>query len=53
MKIRFKNPFLAICGTGFFFIGYFTGSLISYFMFGWCFGMIYLNYKDDDKKNNS
>jgi hypothetical protein len=50
MKIRFSNPFLAILGTIFYIISWFTNSLGPSFMFGLCFGMIYLNYKDE--KNN-
>jgi len=48
MKIRFTNPFLALCGSFFAFLsmlGY--QPLIHSFLFGACFGMIYLNYKEE------
>jgi len=51
MKIRFTNPFLASLGTIFYIISWYTTSLVPSFLFGVCFGMIYLNYRDE--KNNS
>jgi hypothetical protein len=52
MRIRFTNPFLAFCGLFWSIWNMATGgSIFTYFMFGVCFGLIYLNYQDD-KKNN-
>ena len=52
MKVRLTNPFLAICGIALSIFNMFIGgSIFTYFMFGACFGLIYLNYQDD-KKNN-
>jgi len=41
MRIRFKNPFLAIVGTIFGLIDAFYPSLFCSFMFGVCFGFIF------------
>jgi len=51
MEIRFKNWFLLLMGTIFYAWSWFTTSLVPSFMFGVCFGLIYLNYKDE-KDNN-
>tara|TARA_R110001592_G_scaffold60826_3_gene185441 strand:+ start:1369 stop:1530 length:162 start_codon:yes stop_codon:yes gene_type:complete len=50
--IRISNNFLAVLGIIFFLIGRQTGEIYPSFMFGLCFGMIYLNYKRDKKENN-
>jgi len=47
-----SNSFLIILGVIFFLIGRETGGLFPSFMFGLCFGIIYLNYKRDKKENN-
>jgi len=51
MRIRFTNPFLAIIGSILGILNFFYPTFLGLFMFGWCFGMIWLNYKDD--KNGS
>jgi hypothetical protein len=50
--IRISNNFLMVLGIIFFLIGRETGGQLPSFMFGLCFGMIYLNYKRDKKENN-
>tara|TARA_R110000782_G_scaffold239034_1_gene325388 strand:- start:1193 stop:1354 length:162 start_codon:yes stop_codon:yes gene_type:complete len=50
--IRVSNNFLIILGVIFFLIGRETGGVFPSFMFGLCFGIIYLNYKRDKKENN-
>jgi hypothetical protein len=50
--IRVSNNFLMVLGIIFFLIGRETGEILPSFMFGLCFGMIYLNYKRDKKENN-
>jgi len=47
MRIRFSNPFLAIIGSIFGIISFFTHSIGPSFLFGVCFGMIYLNYREE------
>jgi|TARA_B110000977_G_C10940083_1_gene440520 hypothetical protein len=47
-----SNNFLIILGVIFFLIGRETGGVFPSFMFGLCFGIIYLNYKRDKKENN-
>jgi len=50
VKIRFSNPFLVICGIGWAAYNLITGgSIFTHFMFGVCFGLIYLNYKEENK----
>jgi len=49
--IRLSNPFLAFLGTFFYIWSWFTTSLMPSFLFGVCFGLIYLNYRDE--KNNN
>jgi len=50
--IRVSNNILLTLGIIFFLIGREIGGLFPSFMFGLCFGMIYLNYKEDKKINN-
>jgi hypothetical protein len=45
MRVRFQDPFLFITGIGFGVLSIFTDELFSPFMFGLCFGGLYLNHK--------
>jgi len=49
---KISNHFLFVLGIIFFLIGRENGESYPSFMFGLCFGMIYLNYKRDKKENN-
>jgi hypothetical protein len=52
MKVRLTNPFLAICGMALSIFNMFIGgSIFTYFLFGACFGLIFLNYREE--KSNS
>jgi hypothetical protein len=52
MKVRLTNPFLAICGIALSIFNMFIGgSIFTYFLFGACFGLIFLNYRE--RKINS
>jgi len=51
MKIKFKNPFLFFMGTLFYVWSWFTTSLGPSVYCGICFGLIFLNWRDE--KNNS
>lgn len=51
MKIRFKNPFLAFWGTFWGVLNIFYPTLLGSFMFGLCFGFIYLNFKEEKNGN--
>ena len=46
MRIRFSNGFLFFCGTTTGIINLFYPSIFGSFVFGGCFGLIYLNYKE-------
>ena len=46
---RIPNPILAVLGIAF----YLTDSILGSFLFGLCFGQIYVNYKMDKKNNES
>tara|TARA_R110000803_G_scaffold22164_8_gene55313 strand:+ start:2513 stop:2674 length:162 start_codon:yes stop_codon:yes gene_type:complete len=50
--IRINNIFLMVLGGIFFLIGRENGGIYPSFMFGLCFGIIYLNYKRDKKEKN-
>jgi len=50
--IRVSNNILLILGVIFFLIGREIGGIFPSFMFGLCFGMIYLNYREDKKNSN-
>ena len=49
LRVRFQDPFLFITGMGFGILTFFTDSLFPYFIFGACFGGLYINRKE--KKN--
>jgi hypothetical protein len=51
MKVRFTNPFLFSVGLALI-VGaqFLTGSMLSYFLGGACFGLIFLNILE--KRNN-
>jgi hypothetical protein len=44
--IRISNPLLAALGIAF----WYTDSILGSFLFGLCFGQIYLNYKRDKEE---
>jgi len=50
--IRVSNNILCALGVIFFLIGRENGGLLPSFMCGLCFGLIYLNYKQDKKEIN-
>jgi hypothetical protein len=48
--LRFNDTFLFIVGIACFIGGFFTGNLISYFVFGACFGLL-IKHAIEDFKN--
>lgn len=50
--IRFNDTFLFTVGSACFIGGFFTGSLISYFFFGGCFGLLIKHAIEDAKKKS-
>jgi hypothetical protein len=50
--IRFNDTFLFTVGSACFIGGFFTGSIISYFIFGSCFGLLIRHAIQDFKKKN-
>jgi len=50
-KMTYNNRFLILMAVIFYTISWFTTSWVPSFLWGLCFGFIYLNYKDE--KNNS
>ena len=49
MKIRFNDTFLFTVGLAAFIGGYFTGNLVSFFVFGACLGILIRNSIEDFK----
>ena len=47
--IRFNDTFLFTVGVSCFIGGFFTGSIISYFVFGACFGLLIKHAIEDAK----
>jgi len=47
MRVRLSNGFLLFMGIIFGVLNFFTPNLILSFLFGTCFGLIYLNHKLD------
>jgi hypothetical protein len=47
--IRIPNPLLAILGVAF----WLTDSILGSFLFGLCFGQIYVNYRMDKENNEN
>jgi len=50
--IRFNDTFLFTVGVSCFIGGFFTGSIISYFVFGVCLGLLIKHVIEDFKKKN-
>jgi hypothetical protein len=50
--VRFNDTFLFTAGLAFFIGGLFTGSLVSYFLFGSCLGLLIRHAIQDFKKKN-
>jgi hypothetical protein len=50
--VRFNDSFLFAAGLAFFIGGFFTGSIVSYFLFGACFGLLIKHLIEDSKKKN-
>jgi hypothetical protein len=50
--LRFNDTFLFTVGTACFIGGFFTGNLISYFVFGACLGLLIKHAIEDSKKKN-
>jgi hypothetical protein len=50
--IRFNDNFLFAAGLAFFIGGFFTGSIVSYFFFGACLGLLIRHAIQDFKKKN-
>ena len=48
--LRFNDKFLFTVGSACFIGGFFTGNLISYFVFGACFGLL-IKHAIEDFKN--
>lgn len=48
--LRFNDTFLFTVGTACFIGGFFTGNLISYFVFGACLGLLIKHAIEDSKK---
>jgi len=48
--VRFNDTFLFTTGLAFFIGGFFTGSLVSFFLFGGCFGLL-IKHAIEDAKN--
>ncbi len=47
--IRFNDTFLFAAGLAFFIGGFFTGSIVSFFLFGACFGTLIRHAIQDAK----
>jgi hypothetical protein len=47
--IRFNDNFLFAAGLAFFIGGFFTGSIVSYFLFGGCLGLLIKHAIEDAK----
>jgi hypothetical protein len=47
--VRFNDNFLFAAGLAFFIGGFFTGSIISYFFFGACLGLLIKHAIEDSK----
>jgi hypothetical protein len=47
--VRFNDNFLFAVGLAFFIGGFFTGSIISYFFFGACLGLLIKHAIEDSK----
>jgi len=47
--IRFNDTFLFTAGLAFFIGGFFTGNLVSYFLFGGCLGLLIKHVIEDAK----
>ena len=52
MKIRFNDTFLFTVGLAFFIGGFFTNSIGSYFIFGFCFGILIRHIIQDYKNKD-
>jgi hypothetical protein len=50
--IRFNDTFLFTAGLAFFIGGFFTGSIVSFFLFGACFGTLIRHAIQDFKKKS-
>jgi hypothetical protein len=50
--IRFNDTFLFTAGLAFFIGGVFTGSIVSFFLFGVCLGTLIRHSIQDFKKKN-
>jgi hypothetical protein len=50
--VRFNDHFLFAAGLAFFIGGLFTGSIISYFLFGGCLGLLIKHSIEDSKKKD-
>jgi hypothetical protein len=48
--VRFNDTFLFAAGLAFFIGGFFTGSIVSFFLFGGCFGLL-IRHAIQDLKN--
>ncbi len=48
--LRFNDTFLFTVGLAFFIGGFFTGSIVSFFLFGACFGTL-IRHAIQDAKN--
>jgi len=48
--IRFNDTFLFTAGLAFFIGGFFTGSIVSFFLFGGCFGLLIRHAIQDFKE---
>ncbi len=47
--VRFNDTFLFTAGLAFFIGGFFTGSIVSFFLFGACFGTLIRHAIQDAK----
>ena len=50
--VRINDNFLFAVGLAFFIGGFFTGSLVSYFLFGGCLGLLIKHTIEDFKKKD-
>ena len=50
--IRFNDTFLFTVGSACFIGGFFTGNIVSYFVFGACLGLLIRHAIQDFKKKN-